>query len=75
MSAVITIFCNLIQNIHAPSVPDDLNLLIRAETATTRLFSRRESVFDRVSDFQSVAGFISALREHAQRTIWEQTGL
>ncbi|CAG8255317.1 unnamed protein product [Penicillium salamii] len=67
MSAAITIFCNLLQNLHADSVKRDLHLLTLAEKTTARLFLRRDSVFDRVSDLQPVTASISALREHAER--------
>ncbi|KAJ6012637.1 hypothetical protein N7522_002992 [Penicillium canescens] len=69
MSAVITIFCNLLQNIHAEGARRDLHLLTLAETITARVFLRRDSVFDRVSDLQPVTEFISGLREHAQKAI------
>lgn len=69
MSAVITIFCNLLQNPYADGARRDLHLLTLAETTTARVFLRRDSVFDRVSDLQPVREFISGLREHAQRAI------
>lgn len=73
MSAVITIFCNLLQNLHADGARHDLHLLALAETTIARLFLRRDSVFDRVSDLQPVTEFISGLREYAQRAIGEQS--
>lgn len=75
MSAVITIFCNLLQNVHADNARRDLHLLTLAEKTTARLFLRRNSVFDRVSDLQPVTAFISALREHAQRAVWGQSSV
>lgn len=69
MSAVITIFCNLLRDLHADTVRHDLHLLNLAEMATTRLFVRRNNVFERASDFRPAMESISALREHAQRAI------
>lgn len=69
MSAVITIFCNLLRDLHADTVRHDLHLLNIAEMATTRLFVRRNNVFERASDFRPAMESISALREHAQRAI------
>lgn len=74
MTAVITIFCNLslLQDRDGEDARRDLTLLALAETATARLFLRRDSALGRVSNLQPVTGSIFALREHAQRTIWGQ---
>jgi hypothetical protein len=75
MSAVITVFCNL----NLPEKPDaesarrDLRLLELAETATGRLFLRRDSALGRASDLKPVTGSISALREHAERAVLAQS--
>ncbi|KAJ5767761.1 hypothetical protein N7533_000344 [Penicillium manginii] len=75
MSAVITVFCNL----NLPEKPDaesarrDLCLLELAETATGRLFLRRDSALGRASDLKPVTGSISALREHAERAVLAQS--
>ncbi|KAL4900722.1 hypothetical protein BDW74DRAFT_161432 [Aspergillus multicolor] len=69
MSAVITIFCNLLENPAAESAESDMQLLVLAEQTTARLFLRRDTPMDRVIDLQPISDFISRLREHANRAI------
>ncbi|KAL4980949.1 hypothetical protein BDW66DRAFT_156087 [Aspergillus desertorum] len=58
----------------ADSVESDTKLLALAEQTTARLFLRRNNQMDRVIDLAPINEFISWLREHAQRAIWEQKG-
>ncbi|KAL4734840.1 hypothetical protein BDV11DRAFT_197352 [Aspergillus similis] len=69
MSAVITIFCNLLQRPDAESVESDMKLLTLAEQTTGRLFLRRNNPMDRVIDLAPINEFISWLRKHAERAI------
>lgn len=69
MSAVITIFCNLLQRPDADNVESDMKLLTLAEQTTGRLFLRRNNPMDRVIDLAPINEFITWLRKHAERAI------
>ncbi|RDW74560.1 fungal specific transcription factor domain-containing protein [Aspergillus mulundensis] len=69
MSAVITIFCNILENPGAEGAGSDMQLLFLAEQTTARLYLRRDNPMDRVIDLQPISDFISGLRDHAHRAI------
>ncbi|KAL4983453.1 hypothetical protein BDW68DRAFT_168975 [Aspergillus falconensis] len=61
MSAVITIFCNLLQGRDADILESDMKLLSLAEETTARLFLRRNNPMDRVIDWHpSMSLFLAA---------------
>ena len=69
MSAVITIFCNILEHPVADSARSDVRLLALAEQTTARLFLRRGNPMDRVIDLQPISDSISKLREHAHQVV------
>lgn len=69
ISAVITIFCNLLQNPRADGAGRDLHLLTLAETSTERVFHGHVSDSDQVIDLQPMRQFIAGLRELARGAI------
>ncbi|RDW68963.1 fungal specific transcription factor domain-containing protein [Aspergillus mulundensis] len=69
MSAVITLFCNLLENPTALTVSDDTRLLVMAEHTTERVFLRQISELDQAAHIQAITSFISRLRHIAQQAI------
>ncbi|OJJ54541.1 hypothetical protein ASPSYDRAFT_93459 [Aspergillus sydowii CBS 593.65] len=69
MSAVLTLFCNLLANPDASTAADDAYLLVVAEHTTERVFLRQISEIDQAAHIQAITGFISSVRNIAQQAI------
>ncbi|RAL02483.1 fungal specific transcription factor domain-containing protein, partial [Aspergillus ibericus CBS 121593] len=66
MSAILTIFCNILENPHADTANRDIQLLEAAEHTTEKLFLRQSL---KAGELQPVTGFISILKEIACRGV------
>ncbi|KAE8323318.1 hypothetical protein BDV39DRAFT_182277 [Aspergillus sergii] len=73
MSAMLTIFCNLLENPRAESAASDTQLLAVTEHTTERVFLRQISRADKAAHLQAITGFISSLRDLAQQAVHEAT--
>ncbi|BCS28008.1 uncharacterized protein APUU_61056S [Aspergillus puulaauensis] len=69
MSAVLTLFCNLLADPNASTAADDAHLLVVAEHTTERVFLRQISEIDQAAHIQAITGFISSVRNIAQQAI------
>ncbi|PYI12672.1 hypothetical protein BO78DRAFT_412872 [Aspergillus sclerotiicarbonarius CBS 121057] len=68
MSAILTIFCNILENRHVDTAKRDIELLEAAEHTTEKLFMR-QSLTDRVGELRPVTRFISSLKDIAQQAV------
>lgn len=73
MSAVLTLFCNLLADPNASTAADDAHLLVVAEHTTERVFLRQISEIDQAAHIQAITGFISSVRNIAQQAIKKQS--
>ncbi|KAL4912911.1 hypothetical protein BDW62DRAFT_215983 [Aspergillus aurantiobrunneus] len=69
MSAVLTIFCNLLDSLIAPTAAEDSRLLTIAEHTTERVFLRQISGIDKSAHLEAITSFISHIRLVAQQAI------
>lgn len=68
MSAVLTLFCNILLNPLAPTAPDDLELLIRAP-ALIRGLPIRHLTANEVMHIKHIDDFVAELSRLAKRAI------
>ncbi|KAE8362147.1 hypothetical protein BDV27DRAFT_166408 [Aspergillus caelatus] len=73
MSAMLTIFCNLLENPRTESAASDTQLLAVTEHTTERVFLRQISRADKAAHLQAITGFISSLRDLAQQAVHQAT--
>ncbi|KAB8255043.1 hypothetical protein BDV32DRAFT_154633 [Aspergillus pseudonomiae] len=73
MSAMLTIFCNLLENPRSESAASDTQLLTVTEHTTERVFLRQISRADKAAHLQAITGFISSLRDLAQQAVRQAT--
>lgn len=73
MSAMLTLFCNLLENPRAESAARDTQLLAVTEHTTERVFLRQISRADKAAHLQAITGFISSLRDLAQQAVHQAT--
>ena len=73
MSAMLTLFCNLLENPRAESAARDTQLLAVTEHTTERVFLRQISRADKAAHLQAITGFISSLRDLAQQAVRQAT--
>ncbi|PWY94981.1 Zn(II)2Cys6 transcription factor [Aspergillus sclerotioniger CBS 115572] len=69
MSAILTIFCNIVENRHMNTAKRDIQLLEAAEHTTEKLFLRQSLRADKLVELQPVTRFISSLKEFAQQAV------
>ncbi|KAL4790518.1 hypothetical protein BDV19DRAFT_382272 [Aspergillus venezuelensis] len=69
MSALLTLYCNLLESSMAMTAAEDIHLLARAEHTTERIFSRQISEIDQASHIQAIGEFVSSLRQLAQQGV------
>ncbi|KAL4964031.1 uncharacterized protein BDV14DRAFT_209580 [Aspergillus stella-maris] len=69
MSAILTLFCNLLESPMAMTTAEDIRLLARAEHTIERIFSRQILEIDQASHIQAISAFVSRLRQLAQQGV------